>query len=116
LADGEIKATASHGDGLPAKLGDGARIEFKNPGTEGRLVARVGDRLANVQRFEFSDSLDVLPQRSSDIKENFTAFTRSEIAPARLPGSLRRFHGGVHVRDLRAGDLDELFFGGGVDE
>ncbi|MGA2662377.1 MAG: hypothetical protein ABSH34_33265 [Verrucomicrobiota bacterium] len=80
------------------------------------LVARIGDRLADVQGLELGQPFQVLPQDARDSVEGVAAFARTQIAPAGLPGALGRLDGLVHVRKIGCRDRAERFLGRGIDE
>src|SRR5262249_26335646 len=115
LPQSEIETTSSYRNCLAAKFCDCSGVKFENAGAEGGLIKRVTDRFSDVKRFQFRNSLDVLPQQTRDVEQNLASLPRRHVAPSTFPGSLSRPHRLVHILDVGRSDLGKGVFVCGID-
>ena len=81
LAQREVEPTASDGNRLAAEFGDRAGVILKHARAQGRFIARVADRLADVQGFELRNFLEVLAEFAGNGVQNRFTFAGRDVAP-----------------------------------
>ncbi len=116
LAQSEIQAAARHGQRLTAETRDRTGIILEHSRPQPGLVARVADRLADLQHLQLGDFFEVFAQLAGDVEEDGGTLARRQIAPTGFPRALGGFHGRIHFGDVGSGDITERGFGGGIDE
>jgi hypothetical protein len=62
------------------------------------------------------DAFEIFAQHAGDAEEDFGSLAGSEIAPAGLPRSMRRFDSGVDIRVIGRRYFRKGFLGGRIDE
>ena len=111
LAQRVHRVAVQIGDRLAMDLVGRAAVEFHITRQRHGIVARLGERFADIGRLEFGKHIDLFKYKLTDARKNAAPFDGRHLAPGTVARSLGRLNRAVDVGLAAAGDLAHRFAG-----
>ena len=104
------------GDRLPMQLIRSAPVKFQITGQGNRIIARLAQRLAHIERLHPGKRLNLLQNKSRGPQQHPAPLQRGGLTPYTLPGRAGRIDSGIDICGTAPGDLAHDPAGGWVFE